>query len=148
MNAESCETGFHRGPIQNGGGSGPDASLGEDPDDATIGETLQGVTQGVAVGAAAIHGNAVEGGEDPLSPAVPEHFLHGKPVESPWKEAADDRGIKVADVIGSHDESPSSWHGGQLDDADFAGGGEKETAGGDHQPVKEGAKRPFRHRAA
>ena len=148
MNAEGCETGLHGSAVQNGGGSCADASFGEDAYDPALSEALQGAPQGISVGAAAIHGDAVEGREDPFSPSAPEHLFHGKPVETPGEEAADDRGVKVADMIGGHDESPTTWHGGQLDDSYFAGEGKEEAAGGDHQPVKGSTKSPFRQKAA
>jgi len=52
------------------------------------------------------------------------------------KEAADNGRIKVAVVVGGHDERAVPWHRGQLDDPHLAGDPEKETATLDHKPVK------------
>lgn len=94
------------------------------------------MSQGGAILAATIHWNAVECGENSFTPGVSEHLFHCKPVEAAWKKSTDNGRIKMADVIGCHDERAAAGNWCKPYNSNFTDEGENQSAGRDNQPMK------------
>ena len=136
VQAQCRKTRLHRCAVDDRVVPRADPPFREDADHATLRKSHEGVAECIPVTTVAFHWNTVERAEDPPAPGSTEEFLHGEPVEPAGKKSADDGGVKVADMVGGHDEGPFSRNRCQLQDPDVAGQSEKKAPTPYDQPVK------------